>query len=125
MPWSSSKVRRARPLLGTLVEIRVRGESARAGAAVERAFEAIARVHALMSFHEADSDVSRLNRLAHREAVGVDPHTFAVLEDAERLARASGGAFDIAIAPALVRLGFLPAGPAAPPRHPGPGHRAI
>ena len=125
MPWSSSKVRRARPLLGTLVEIGVRAPPARAAAGIERAFEAIARVHALMSFHEAGSDVQRLNRAAHKEPVGVDPDTFAVLEAAERLSRASDGAFDITVAPALVRFGFLPAGSAAPPRPPGPGHVAI
>ena len=58
-------VRRARPLLGTFVEIQAMGlpESCLA-AAIDRAFGAVERVQRLMSFHDPHSDVSRLNRLA-------------------------------------------------------------
>src|SRR5882724_9366490 len=94
-------LKRAQPLLGTFVEVSARGPTAALGAALQRAFAAIARVHALMSFHAADSDVARLNRGAARAPVGVDPHTYAVLEAAARCARASDGAFDISVAPAL------------------------
>ena len=109
MRSSSSRLRRARPLLGTFVEISVHGGAAAASAAIERAFGAIARVHALMSFHEAGSDVSRVNRAAHRAPVGVDPCTYAVLEEAARIAELSEGAFDVTVAPQLVRCGVLPA----------------
>src|SRR5262249_43701142 len=55
--------RRARPLLGTFVEVMAGGVSRdRLNAAIEKAFAAVAKVHRLMSFHESDSDVSRLNR---------------------------------------------------------------
>ncbi len=121
----SSSLRRAQPLLGTFVEVSARGAPARLRAATDRAFGAIARIHALMSYHEAGSDVARLNRLAHREAVGVDAHTFAVLARAERIAQASEGAFDITTAPELVRFGFLPAGDAMPPARTSRGFEAI
>ena len=111
----SSNVRRAQPLLGTFVEVSARGAPARLGDAIDRAFGAIARIHALMSFHEAGSDVARLNRCAHQGPVGVDPHTWSVLAAAERIARASEGAFDITMAPALVKFGFLPPGLDPPP----------
>ena len=63
MPIGSNSIRRARPLLGTFVEIAVAGDDEAAlQAAVEAAFDAVAAVHGLMSFHEAGSDVSRLNR---------------------------------------------------------------
>jgi thiamine biosynthesis lipoprotein len=102
-------IRRARPLLGTFVEIAVDGQTFDAAeAAVEAAFAAIATVHRLMSFHEADSDVSRLNRGAALRAVRVHEWTYQVLEAARDLHRRSGGMFDISVAPALQRLGLLP-----------------
>ena len=62
MAIASNRIRRARPLLGTFVEIEVAGtvESA-VNQAIDAAFDAIASVHRLMSFHDPDSDVSRLN----------------------------------------------------------------
>ena len=104
-------IRRARPLLGTFVEIAVDGQTFDAAeAAVEAAFAAIATVHRLMSFHEAGSDVSRLNRGAALGAVRVHDWTYQVLEAARDLHRRSGGMFDISVAPALQRLGLLPGG---------------
>jgi thiamine biosynthesis lipoprotein len=61
-----------------------------------------------MSFHEPDSDVSRLNRAGAGDPVAVDPHTFAVLTQAQRMAEASDGIFDITVASDLVAWGFLP-----------------
>ena len=58
-------VRRARPLLGTFVEIAASLASlpdaslAELEAAVEEAFDAAARVHRLMSFHDPASDQER------------------------------------------------------------------
>src|SRR6266849_6752531 len=106
-------IRRARPLLGTFVEIAVAGETFDAAqAAVEAAFSAVATVHRLMSFHETDSDVSRLNRGAASGAVRVHDWTYQVLEAARDLHRHSTGMFDISVAPALQRLGLLPGAPA-------------
>jgi thiamine biosynthesis lipoprotein ApbE len=102
-------IRRARPLLGTFVEIAVTdGSPDAAEAAVEAAFSAVAAVHRLMSFHEADSDVSRLNRGAASDAVRVHDWTYQVLEAARDLHGRSAGRFDISVAPALQRLGLLP-----------------
>src|SRR6266853_104672 len=108
-------IRRARPLLGTFVEIAVDGQTFDAAeAAVEAAFAAIATVHRLMSFHEADSDVSRLNRGAALGPVRVHDWTYQVLEAARDLHRRSGGMFDISVAPALQRLGLLPGASPSP-----------
>jgi thiamine biosynthesis lipoprotein len=112
MAIASDSFRRARPLLGTFVEIEAAGAAqASMAAAVEAAFEAIADVHRLMSFHEADSDVSRLNREAALRPTAVHAWTFRVLEVAVELNRRSNGTFDIALAPALQRLGLLPQTP--------------
>jgi thiamine biosynthesis lipoprotein len=61
-----------------------------------------------MSFHEPDSDVSRVNRAGAGGPVAVDPHTFTVLTQAQHMAEASNGIFDSTVAPDLVAWGFLP-----------------
>ncbi len=104
----SSRVRRARPLLGTLVEILAVTDRSSAIRATTAAFEAIASVHRLMSAHEPDSDVGRLNRCAHGQPVRVDAQTWQVLEVARRISAASRGAFDVCVAPVLARWGYLP-----------------
>ncbi|HZV20921.1 MAG TPA: FAD:protein FMN transferase [Hyphomicrobiales bacterium] len=110
MAQAADSIRRARPLLGTFVEIFAAGlDETRLETAVETAFGSIEKVHRLMSFHERDSDVSKLNREAHIAPVKVHPWTFEVLQLSMQLHAASGGAFNIAVAPALHRLGFLPA----------------
>ena len=111
------ELRRARPLLGTLVEVRATAATVgQAERALRAAFAAIARVQARLSFHEPTSDVSRLNRCAHRRAVRVHASTLTVLRRAQALHLASAGLFDIAMAPALVRGGWLPrSGPALRP----------
>jgi thiamine biosynthesis lipoprotein ApbE len=121
MEAARDSIRRARPLLGTFVEIAVAGAKIEVmEAAVEAAFSAVAAVHRLMSFHEANSDVSRLNRDAASNAVQVHDWTYRVLETACELNRRSAGIFDIAVAPALQRLGLLP-GASPSPRLRGEG----
>src|ERR1043166_1206437 len=88
-----------------------------AEAAIEAAFEALATVHDLMSFHETASDVSRLNREAHAHPVAVHPWTYEVLQAACELNQGSNGLFDVAVAPALQRMRLLPGVAHAPP-HP-------
>ncbi|HEX6660329.1 MAG TPA: FAD:protein FMN transferase [Sphingomicrobium sp.] len=81
--------RRCRPLLGTFVEI-----EAASKAAIEAAYGTIAEVHRLMSAHEPDSDLSRINCFAHLGPVEVHPWTALVLERALFWAKESQGAFD-------------------------------
>lgn len=97
-------LKRCRPLLGTFVEITAEREDA-----VEAAFAVIARVHRLMSAHEPDSDLTRINRFAHLGPVEVDAWTAQVLDRALHWAERSGGAFDPARAGAdALRSGLLP-----------------
>src|ERR1700730_4840989 len=108
MQVTSTSLRRARPLLGTFVEIDVAdAEQCDAEGAVEAAFAVVAEVHRLMSFHEADSDVSRLNRAASERAVSIHPWTYQVLEMAVDMNHRSAGAFDIGVASTLQQLGQL------------------
>jgi len=97
-------------LLGTFVEITASGlEEAGLSHAVAAAFTTIERLQNLLSAHDPASELSRLNRDAALQAVTVSPETFAVLRLADRIATASGGAFDHAIAPTLAAWGLLPA----------------
>jgi thiamine biosynthesis lipoprotein len=109
---------RTQPWLGTLVSVGIRGVSAtRAEGAMARAFQSVQRVHRLMSFHEPDSDVTRINRAEPGVAVAIAPETYIVLSRAQQLAQDSAGVFDITVATHLVRAGRLPAPSAkvAPP----------
>ncbi len=91
---SEVETRRARPLLGTIVDVCCVGSAAK----VEAAFGAISKVHRLMSFHDLASDISRLNREALRRTVIVDPWTWRVLKAAQRFACESDGVFDVTAA---------------------------
>jgi len=102
-------IRRARPLLGTFVEIAAAGATPdRMNRAVAAAFAAVAKVHDLMSFHATGSDVSRVNAQAWTAPVCVHPWTFQVLQVAAELHANSAGVFDVAIAPVLQDMGLLP-----------------
>jgi thiamine biosynthesis lipoprotein len=100
-------IRRCRPLLGTFVEV-----AADSAPAIEAAFDAVARVHGLMSAHEPDSAVSRLNRFAHIDPIQVDPWTALVIERALFWSKCSEGAFDV------VRAGKMAIARGLLPRHP-------
>ena len=97
-------MRRCRPLLGTFVEI-----DCDRGSAIERGFAAIERVQRLMSVHEPDSELSRINRFAHLGPIEISPDTGAVLARALDWSRISGGAFDVVRAGArALAMGGLP-----------------
>lgn len=109
MAHACDSIRRARSLLGTFVEIAIADEPQDdLDSAFEAAFAAVAKVHELMSFHDANSDVSKLNREAFEHPVMVDAWTYHVLQDALDLHRRSAGLFDITIAPVLQHMGLLP-----------------
>lgn len=105
----TNNVRRARPLLGTFVEICVGGSSEeKLNRAIQQAFEAIELVHRLMSFHDQTSDVSNINQSAHKRPVSVHPFTYEVLKTAREISIQTNGLFDCTIAPFLVRWKYLP-----------------
>lgn len=103
-------------MLGTLVDIGIGATNADiALAATDAAFAAIRDVHRLMSFHEASSDLSRINRAAPRQRIEIDLRTADVLRLALEIGDVSAGAFDCTVAPVLMRHGLLPQAPDASP----------
>ena len=119
-------VERARPLLGTRVDIGVEGlPEAESHRAVDEAFAVVALIHGMMSFHESASDVSALNRDAAQKSVKVSHHTYEVIRYGQDLAVASGGVFDLTVAAQLVHWGFLPRPDACPAPDPTASWRDI
>jgi thiamine biosynthesis lipoprotein len=97
-----------RALLGTYVEISAMGlEEVRLGQAIGRAFDAVERVHRLMSPFCPGSDLSRINRSAWLRPVDVDPWTARTLRWALAIHDATGGLFDCAVGHELERFGLV------------------
>ena len=104
-------VRRCRPMLGTFVEISARESASQT---IEQAFSAMSRIHRLMSFHSADSDLARMRTAAWGKPVSVAPETIALLKLCQALWRTTEGLFDVAVGASLVADGFLPSCPSFP-----------
>ncbi len=83
-------MRRCRPFLGTFVEIDCESTEA-----IAAGFAAIERIHELMSAHAPTSELSSINRLAHRGPVAVSRDTAKVILRALHWSRASKGTFDV------------------------------
>lgn len=90
-------LRRARPLLGTLVDIGVLDGGACSEEMIRSAFNALCEVQACLSRFEAGSDIGRFHTLAAGKCMKVRPHTADVLAAAHSLHEASDGLFDIAL----------------------------
>ncbi|HVP38166.1 MAG TPA: FAD:protein FMN transferase [Candidatus Saccharimonadales bacterium] len=100
-----------RPALGTWVRILVRHlDPARAQRAVDRAFAAIARVDAQMSVHRADSQLTRVNRLAGEAPAQVDLALLDMLGISLAAARHTDGLYDPTILPLMRLYGFYDSG---------------
>ncbi len=93
-----------RMLMGTSITVEaIGGIAASRAAAVDEAFAAMVEVDRLMSNYKPDSELTRLNTTAALRPVKVSDPLWSVLQAAQRVSRASGGAFDITVGP-LVRL---------------------
>lgn len=101
-------IERARPLLGTIVSIRVQAGRSFAEDAIDLAFSRIAEIHGAMSFHERDSELTLLNRTAFIEPQHMSRDLYRVMHAAIALAKASGGRFDPTVAGHLMQWGQLP-----------------
>ena len=89
-------LRRARPLLGTIVEIRVDGAGlSGAECAVAAAFEEMSRIESLMGRNAPDSDLARLNAAPVGHAIVVDDRTATLLRWCASLQAQSAGLFDV------------------------------
>ncbi len=100
----TSALRRARPAMGTLVELGILVPAERPGElppwaepALEAGWQAIAAVERNLSAFLPGSDVARFNSSPAGARLAVGPDAAAVLGAARRLWRASGGILDVTL----------------------------
>lgn len=103
-------IRRCQPLLGTFVEVSLTGSRTQSEllAIGSAAFAEVRRIDALMSFHRADSELTRINQMAAGNPLTVSGDMQKVLAEALWLSQISEGLFDISVGAALVACGKLP-----------------
>lgn len=99
--------------MGTLVAVKLYEDQAKAAPLIDEAFAEIGRIDSLMSRYIEESEANQLERLAVDRAVTCSPEMALVLQQSQRYARLTGGAFDVTIGP-LTRLWNFP-DVAAPP----------
>jgi thiamine biosynthesis lipoprotein len=91
----------ARDMMGTRVSVELwADEAAQAQAAIAAVFAEMDEVNRLMNPWDPASELSGLNRDAHRGPVRVSPPLFEVLQRALYYSRLSEGAFDVSFASA-------------------------
>ena len=96
--------RRTQFIMGTLVEITVSHSDADVIQAVTtQAFDEMQRIEQLMSTYIPDSEISRINRAAGKEAIPVSREVEEVIREGIYWSEQSSGAFDITVEP-LVHL---------------------
>jgi len=101
-PASFQIVKRSQLLMGTLVQVTAIGPSDQvAGQAVSAGLAEIRRLESLLSTWIPKSELSQINAAAGLKPVAVSPETLSVLLWSLEIARMTGGAFNIAVGPAL------------------------
>lgn len=75
---------------------------------INRAYAIIQDVQNIMSFHHAESELSRLNSNAYQKIVTVHPWLYQVLCRAQKIYQYTHGLFDCTVASKLMQLEYLP-----------------
>ncbi len=101
--------------MGTVLEIALVGDDEDdLRGILDDLFELARRLDGLMTGHDPDSDLSRLNRSAGRGAATVDPELAEILRLAIEYSRLTGGSFDVTVGP-LIALWTEAAASGSPP----------
>lgn len=95
LPVVAEPETRTESLLHTVVQLSIYHENQEE--TMDGAIVLIKELETLLSPTGEDSDVYKINQVAGKEAVKVDPRTFEVIEAAQNRAKASEGRFDISI----------------------------
>lgn len=100
------------PTMGTTYTVKVAAPPATPDGGMVRGSidEVLARVDRAMSGYREDSEVARFNASASTDWFEVSADLAAVVQASLDISEASGGAFDITVAPLVAAWGFGPAG---------------
>lgn len=96
-----------RPAMGSFFEIRLGVNTPGAAELAGRALDLIDQLEEQLTVYRDDSEVSRLNQTAHLGPVPVEPGLFRLLETAQRIARETGGAYDVTAGALSEAWGFV------------------
>ncbi len=104
------RLTRIKPILGTYVTITVAAKTTREKLieVTEAGYKEIYRIHRLMSFHEPNSEITKLNLGASEKAIQISTDTLKVISTALEISKISNGTFDIACAGLMVKQKKLP-----------------
>ena len=95
-------VKRTQMHMGTLVSITTVGKTDQAAnEAIDEGFKEIKRLERLLSTWIPESELSRVNASAGAKPVKVSPETMTVVRRSLQIAEMTGGAFNIALGPAI------------------------
>jgi thiamine biosynthesis lipoprotein len=115
-PGPLATLHAGRPALGTWMRVVARHRDRHvAEGAIAAAFKAVREVDAQMSVHRADSELSRVNAAAGRDATPVGGALLAVVSAACTAARRTGGVYDPTVLPLMRLYGFYGAKRDRPP----------
>jgi FAD:protein FMN transferase len=90
--------------MGSVFEIvTYRTDPAQASQAMDLAFQEIDRLEQVMSIYKHASELSRLNRAAHRQAQTVTPDLYQVIQESLHYSELSEGEFDVTAGPLAER----------------------
>ena len=100
------------PTMGTTYTVKVTAPPASVDGARLRATidDVLAQIDRSMSGYRSDSEVARFNASASTQWYDVSADLAAVVQAALDISEASGGAFDITVAPLVAAWGFGPGG---------------
>lgn len=70
------------------------------------ALDEVTRLEETLSFFADESEIARLNRMAERDFVEIEPEVYHLLRKCDKIYQASGGAFDITATPLWEVWGF-------------------
>ncbi|MDC0857460.1 FAD:protein FMN transferase [Rickettsiales bacterium] len=103
-------IKRMKPLLGTYVEINLVANKPRQELLElsRQMFTEIHNIQSLMSFHDAESELSKINLNAFDREVTISKDMQFVLRKSLEISKLSEGAFDISVADVLVKNSYLP-----------------
>ncbi|MBL8822145.1 MAG: FAD:protein FMN transferase [Planctomycetia bacterium] len=108
-------VRYARPAMGTVFEIVLPFGHPYATSLIHDALDEVDRYEQLLTVYRQTSEVSEVNRRAGQEAVSISTELHNLIQQAEKLSRWTGGAFDITAGTLIDAWGFVQGPKRVPP----------
>ncbi len=91
-------------LLGTTCSVTLTSKHAKQD--FDRVFTLVQEIEQTMSVHVEESDVSKINAMAGKTPVSVEPETFYLIERAVEIAEETEGALDITVGPFVEEWGI-------------------